>query len=244
MRSTSESTVERGLRHAIILGWITCLLVCSPTYGSSALFAQRAASFTPPDLTSIHAYKYKVLSERTRYWYGFSWKECQERIRTNGSAWCGVTEMEVKQMYGIRYLLPRFASPLFSIQIAMGHLNRMIEIKQFENEVLEWKKHEEYSRRRARRLKERLQSLNWGVLASKYTQHGRVWISNWIVPANASGYRHDVVCACAGKELAAGVKHFVLLKRWCKAQPCCFSWQRSGRNHSLARVSALDCPRD
>ena len=40
-------------------------------------------------------------------------------------------------MYGIRYLLPRFASPLFSIQIAMGHLNRMIEIKQFENEVLE-----------------------------------------------------------------------------------------------------------
>jgi hypothetical protein len=63
-------------------------------------------------------------------------------------------------MYGIRYLLPRFASPLFSIQIAMGHLNRMIEIKQFENEVLELKKHEEYSRRRARRLKERLQSLN------------------------------------------------------------------------------------
>ena len=70
--------------------------------------------------------------------------------------------MEVKKMYGIRYLLPRFAiaSPLFSRQIVMRQLNRMIEIQQFENEVLELKKHGEYSRRRARRIKERLQSLN------------------------------------------------------------------------------------
>jgi hypothetical protein len=58
--------------------------------------------------------------------------------------------------------LPRFAiaSPLFSRQIVMRQLNRMIEIQQFENEVLELKKHGEYSRRRARRIKERLQSLN------------------------------------------------------------------------------------
>jgi hypothetical protein len=76
-----------------------------------------------------------------------------------GKAIYDTSQVTVSKTYGIRYLLPRFPQSHLARQIVTFQLNRLIEIQQLENEVLELKQHGEYSRNRERRLKSQLQAM-------------------------------------------------------------------------------------
>lgn len=76
-----------------------------------------------------------------------------------GRAIYNASEMSVSKTFGIRYLLHRFPQSHVARQIVSFQLNRLIEIQQLENEVLELKQHGEYSRNRGRRLKLQLQEM-------------------------------------------------------------------------------------
>ena len=69
------------------------------------------------------------------------------------------SRMAVAKSFGVRYLLPRFERPHVSRLIVMSQLNHLIELQELQNKVLELKQYGEYSRRNAKRLKERLQRM-------------------------------------------------------------------------------------
>ena len=76
-----------------------------------------------------------------------------------GKAIYDPSRMAVAKSFGVRYLLPRFERPQVSRLIVMSQLNHLIELQELQNKVLELKQYGEYSRRNAKRLKERLQRM-------------------------------------------------------------------------------------
>lgn len=77
-----------------------------------------------------------------------------------GKASYDTSRMFESRTFGIRYLLPRFSQSHVARQIVTFQLNRLIEIQQLENEVLDMKQHGEYSRNRRKLLKSQLQAMN------------------------------------------------------------------------------------
>ena len=103
----------------------------------------------PPDIKTTYMF-------HTRYVVDIDIPPVGMTRDKSGKALYDHSKMSQTKTFGVRYLLPKFQQSHVARQIVTLQLNRLIEIQQLENEILELRQHGMYTRQRERRLKSQL----------------------------------------------------------------------------------------
>jgi hypothetical protein len=114
----------------------------------------------PPDIkTTFGFHKRYVVDVNTVTKNARSKKEKDRFLREAVQKRYGnrVKEVATKSLFGVRYVFPRSLSSPFTRFLVLARLNRLVEIQEYENAIIDLRQHGEYTRRRAMRIKERLE---------------------------------------------------------------------------------------
>jgi len=111
----------------------------------------------PPDVKTIYGYHKRYVLDTEDLLKGLTnQREQRRRLKATLVERYGDEHVAAINKFGVRYVLPRFPHLHVLREIVESRLNQLIEMQQFENEVIDLKKHGECSRAGARRVKAKL----------------------------------------------------------------------------------------